>query len=188
MRWFPGTRRNLASKFLPTTTLLRLQNGWELQEGSLSPVKPIPDGYHSIQPYLYIRGAAAALEFYKKAFGAKVTVNMPGPDGRVAHAEMQLGNSIVMLADEAPERGVQSPHHFGGVPLNLAYYVADCDAVYRRACEAGAKSLREPADQFYGDRTAGIEDPFGFQWYLMTHVRDVTAEEMKAAMKEQSPA
>ncbi len=154
----------------------------------MSAVKPIPDGYHSIQPYLYIRGAAEAIEFYKKAFGAKVTVHMPGPDGRVAHAELQFGDSVIMMAEEAPGRGAHSPQHYGGAPFSLAFYVEDCDAVYHRAIAAGAKSLREPADQFYGDRSAGVEDPFGFQWFLMIHVKDVSAEEMKAAMAAQQPA
>jgi PhnB protein len=157
----------------------------------MSPVKAIPDGYHSIQPYLYIRGAAQALEFYKHAFGARTIVNMPGPDGRVAHAEMQFGDSVVMLADESPERGVYSPQHYGGAPFSLAFYVEDCDAIYQQAIAAGARSVREPADQFYGDRSAGLEDPFGVQWYLATHVRDVSPEEMKAAMAamgEQKPA
>jgi len=154
----------------------------------MTAVKPIPDGYHSIQPYLYVRGAGEAIEFYKRAFGAKVTVNMPGPDGRVAHAELQFGDSVVMMAEESAERGVHSPKHFGGAPFSLAFYVEDCDAVYQRAIAAGARSVREPADQFYGDRSAGVEDPFGFQWYLMTHIRDVSAEEMKAAMAEQKPA
>jgi PhnB protein len=150
-------------------------------------VKPIPDGYHSIQPYLYLRGAAEAIDFYKRAFGVKVRLSMPGPGGRVMHAELEFGDSIVMLSDEAPERSIDGPQHFGGTPFSLAFYVEDCDAMYHQALAAGAKSVREPADQFYGDRTAGIEDPFGFQWYLMTHIRDVTAEEMKAAM-EQAPA
>ena len=154
----------------------------------MSAVKPIPDGYHSIQPYLYLRDANAAIEFYKKAFGAKVTVHMPRPDGRVMHAELQFGNSIIMLADEWPEHGALSPQHYGGAPFSVMYYLEDCDGIYRQAIEAGAKSAQEPADQFYGDRTAGVEDPFGFRWYLATHVRDVSPEEMKAAMKEQQPA
>jgi PhnB protein len=151
-------------------------------------VKPIPEGYHSIQPYLYIRGAAEAIAFYQQAFGATVRFSMPGPDDRIAHAELDFGDSVVMLADESPGRGVHSPAHFGGAPFCLSYYVEDCDAVYHRAVAAGAKSIREPADQFYGDRSAGVEDPFGFQWYLATHIRDVSAEEMTAAIAEQKPA
>ena len=151
----------------------------------------IPEGYHSIQPYLYIRGAAHAIEFYKKAFGAQPLMEMPGPDGRIMHAEMRFGDSVIMLADEAPERGVFSPEYYKGAPFCLAFYVEDCDAVYYQAIAAGAKSVREPADQFYGDRSAGVADPFGFQWYIATHVRDVSPEEMKAAtaaMTEQQPA
>lgn len=147
----------------------------------MSPVKPIPDGYHSIQPYLHIRGAAEAIEFYKRAFGATERLRMAQPDGRIGHAELQFGDSVVMLADEFPERGIYSPAHFGGSGTSLMFYVEDCDAVYREALAAGAKSLREPADQFYGDRSAGVEDPFGFQWWLGTHIRDVSVEELQAA-------
>lgn len=154
----------------------------------MASVNAIPEGYHSIQPYLYIHGAAQAIEFYKKAFGARLTVHMPGSDDRVGHAELQFGDSIVMLADEAPDRGIHSPLHYGGAPFSLAFCVDDCDAVYHRAIAAGAKSVREPADQFYGDRSAGVEDPYGFQWYVVTHIKDVTPEEMKAAMAEQKPA
>jgi len=146
--------------------------------------KPIPDGYHSIQPYLHIRGAAAALDFYKKAFGAKERMCMAEPDGRIGHAEIQLGDSCVMLADEVIERNIVSPKHLGGSPVSIMFYVDDCDAVYKQALAAGAKSLREPADQFYGDRSAGVEDPFGFQWWLGTHVKDVSMEEMKAEMEK----
>lgn len=151
-------------------------------------VKPIPDGYHSIQPYLYIAGAAEAIAFYRKAFGVTEIMRMPRPDGFVGHAEIRFGDSVIMLADEVPERDVYSPKHYGGAPFTLACYVEDCDAVYHQAIAAGAKSVREPADQFYGDRSAGVEDPFGFQWHLSTHVRDVSPEEMKAAMAEQKPA
>lgn len=151
----------------------------------MSPVKPIPDGYHSIQPYLHIRGAAQAIDFYKRAFGATEKLCMAQPDGRIGHAEILLGDSVVMLADEYPERNIYSPAHFGGSAVSLMFYVDDCDAVYRRALAAGAKSVREPADQFYGDRMAGVEDPFGFQWWLGTHVRDVSEEEMVQAMAGQ---
>lgn len=155
------------------------------------PVKAIPDGYHSIQPYLYIRGADHAIEFYQRAFGATTLVHMPGPEGRVMHAEMRFGDSVIMMADEAPERGICSPEYYKGAPFSLALYVEDCDATYYQAIAAGAKSVREPADQFYGDRSAGVLDPFGFQWYIATHVRDVSPEEMKdamAAQAEQQPA
>ncbi|HEX4067383.1 MAG TPA: VOC family protein [Acidobacteriaceae bacterium] len=151
----------------------------------MASVKAIPDGYHSVQPYLQLKGAAAAIEFYKKAFGATEIMRMPGPDGRLGHAEIRIGDSVVMLADEHPERGIHGPAHYGGVPMTILLYMENCDGVYAKAIAAGAKSLREPADQFYGDRMVGVEDPFGFQWYIATHVKDVTPEEMQAAMKEQ---
>jgi PhnB protein len=154
-----------------------------IEEETMSPVKPIPDGYHSLQCYLYVRGAAEALEFYRKAFGATERMRMNGPDGKVVHAELQFGDSVVMLADEAPERGIRSPQDLGGVSSSLMLYVEDCDAVYRQALASGAKSLREPADQFYGDRSAGLIDPFGFQWWIGTHIRDVSMEEMQSAME-----
>ena len=154
----------------------------------MSSVKAIPDGYHSLQPYLHVRGAAQAIEFYKQAFGATEVMRMPQPDGKLGHAEVRIGDSVVMLADEAPERGIYSPTHLGGSAVSLMFYVEDCDGVYQRALAAGGKSLREPTDQFYGDRTAGVEDPFGFQWWIGTHVKDVSMEEMQAVMKKQGHA
>jgi PhnB protein len=151
----------------------------------MSPVKAIPEGYHSVQPYLHIRGAAQAIEFYKQAFGATEIMRMPLADGRLGHADIRIGDSVVMLADEAPERGIHGPAHYGGAPMTLMFYTEDCDAIFQKAIGAGSKSLREPTDQFYGDRMAGIEDPFGFQWYIATHVKDLSPEEMKAAMAGQ---
>jgi PhnB protein len=151
----------------------------------MSPVKAIPEGYNSVQPYLHIRGAAQAIDFYKQVFGASEIMRMQQPDGRLGHAEIRIGNSVVMLADEFPERGIHGPAHYGGAPMTLMFYTEDCDATYQKAVAAGSKSVREPNDQFYGDRMAGIEDPFGFQWYIATHVRDVSPAEMKAAMAEQ---
>ncbi len=148
-------------------------------------VKATPDGYHSVQPYLHIRGAAAAIDFYKKAFGATERFRMDQPDGKIGHAELELGDSVIMVADEAPERGIHGPAHFGGSPVSIMFYVEDCDTIYQQSLAAGAKSLREPADQFYGDRSAGVEDPFGFQWWLGTHVKDVSMQEMQAVMAEQ---
>ncbi|HZU09768.1 MAG TPA: VOC family protein [Pseudacidobacterium sp.] len=147
----------------------------------MSPVKPIPDGYHSVQPYLHVRGAAEAIEFYKKAFGAKERMRMPAPDGRLQHAEIEIGNSCIMLADESPDKQFYSPKHLGGSSVSIMLYVKDCDAIYKQALQAGAISLREPADQSYGDRMSGVEDPFGFQWWIATHIRDVSLEEMQAA-------
>ncbi|MGB7190802.1 MAG: VOC family protein [Acidobacteriaceae bacterium] len=142
------------------------------------PVKPIPDGYHSIQPYLIVNNGAAALDFYAKAFGGKERFRME-KDGRIGHAEIEIGDSCVMLADEQPEMGFRSPGHHSGSPVSLVLYVPDCDAVYNQALAAGAKSEREPADQFYGDRMATVLDPFGYKWHIATHIKDVSPEEMQ---------
>jgi len=141
--------------------------------------KPIPDGYHSVQPYLYFKNASDAIAFYTKAFGATERMRMPDKNGRIMHAEINLGDSCIMMADENADMGAYNPEHYGGVPMSLVLYVEDCDAVYKEALAAGAKSLREPADQFYGDRTAGVADPFGFHWWIGTHIKDVSMEEMQ---------
>ena len=144
-------------------------------------VKPIPDGYHSVSPYLIIdnRRAGEALDFYVRAFGAKVMLNMPRPDGGVMHAEMKLGDSVIMVADESPKMDAYGPKHYGGTPITLFVYVPDVDATTKQAEKAGAKITRPLEDQFYGDRTAGLEDPFGYKWYLATHIRDVSMEELQ---------
>jgi PhnB protein len=142
-------------------------------------VKPIPDGYHSVQPYLILNDAAGAIDFYVKAFGAKERLRME-KDGRIGHAEIEIGDSCVMIADEHPQIGAYSAKHYGGSPVSLMIYVKDCDAVFARALAAGAKSEREPADQFYGDRMAGVIDPFGLKWWLGTHIKDVSKEELEA--------
>ena len=144
--------------------------------------KAIPDGYHSLQPYLYFKNAADAIAFYAKAFGATERMRMPDKKGRIMHAEIELGDSCIMMADENADMGAYSPEHYGGAPMSLVLYVADCDVVYKQALAAGATSLREPADQFYGDRTAGVADPFGFHWYIGTHIKDVSMEEMQQHM------
>ncbi|HTV81558.1 MAG TPA: VOC family protein [Acidobacteriaceae bacterium] len=151
-------------------------------------VKAVSEGYHSLQPYLHVRGAAQAIQFCQRAFGATEIMRFPQPDGKIGHAELRIGDSVIMLADEAPERGIRSPADLGGSAVSLMFCTEDCDAVYRRAIAAGAKSLREPADQFYGDRSAGVEDPFGFQWWFATHIRDMSVEEMKRAATEQKTA
>ena len=122
--------------------------------------------YNTLQPYLIIKNCAAALDFYKAAFGATERMRANRPDGRIMHAEIQIGDTCVMMADEAPEQRAFSPQHYGGSPVSLHFYVADCDAVFRQAVAAGAKSEREPADQPYGDRMAGIIDPFGYTWWI----------------------
>jgi PhnB protein len=142
-------------------------------------VKPIPDGYHALTPYLVMHDAARAIEFYKEAFGATEVMRLDSPDGKVGHAELKLGDSIVMLSDECSEAGQRSPQSLGGTSVGLMFYVEDVDTVVERAVSAGAKLIRPVKDQFYGDRTGGIEDPFGHTWYVATHVEDVTPEEME---------
>jgi PhnB protein len=146
----------------------------------MSKVRPIPDGYHSVQPYLMLKNCAEAIAFYTKAFGAKEKFRMPKADGQIGHAEIQIGDSIVMMADEAPQIEAFSVQHFGGSPVSLLIYTDDCDALYGQALAAGAKSLREPADQPYGDRMSGVLDLFGYKWYIATHIKDVVFEEMAA--------
>jgi PhnB protein len=146
-------------------------------------VKPIPDGYHSITPYLIVQGAAAAIDFYKKVFGATEVFRVPGPGGKVGHAELQFGDSRIMLADEHPEMGAKAPGSFGGTPVGLMLYVADVDARFNRAVAAGATVNKPLADQFYGDRSGTVTDPFGHQWTIATHTEDVSPEEMDRRMK-----
>ncbi len=139
--------------------------------------KAIPDGYHSLQPYLILKDCAKAIAFYEAAFGAKERMQAKRPDGRVQHAEMQVGDCVVMMADEAPEMNALSIQHFGGSPVNFYLYVDDCDKVYAQAIAAGATSISEPKDQHYGDRNAGVKDPFGFQWWIGTHIKDMGSSE-----------
>ena len=147
-------------------------------------VKPIPDGFHSVTPYLTVHGAAQAIDFYKKAFGAKERFRMPSPDGKsVGHAELVIGNSILMLADEICEFS-KSPQTLNGTPVALMIYVEDVDAVFKRAVEAGATVKSPLNNQFYGDRSATIVDPFGHIWTVATHVEDVPPAEMDKRMKE----
>jgi PhnB protein len=140
-------------------------------------VKPIPEGYEGPTAYLIVDGAAAAIDFYKKAFGAKETMRMAGPDGKIGHADLMIGGGHVMLADATPD--IKGPKSFGGSPVSLCIYVEDVDRVVARAVAAGAKVTRPVANQFYGDRTGGLTDPFGHSWYFMTHVEDVSSEEME---------
>ena len=146
--------------------------------------KPIPDGYHSVTPYLVCKGAAQALDWYKKAMGAEETVRMPGPGGAIMHAELRFGDSMVMMADEFPEMGARSPQTLGGTPVGMCLYVNDCDVVFQRAVDAGAKVERPLQDQFYGDRSGTIIDPWGHKWTISTHIEDVSPEEMGQRMKE----
>jgi len=147
-------------------------------------VKPIPEGYHSVTPYLIIKGAAEAIEFYKKAFGATELMRMPTPQGTIAHAEIKIGDSPVMLADEYPEMGYRSPASLGGSGLSLMLYIENCDEVFKRALAAGAKELQPLQDQFYGDRSGTLQDPFGHVWTIATHVEDVPPDELERRAQE----
>jgi PhnB protein len=145
----------------------------------MSAVKSVPEGYHSATPYMTVRDAAAALAFYKKAFGAEELFRLTEPGGRIGHAEFRIGDSPIMISDEYPDFGALSPAALGGSPIKLMLYVPDCDAAVKRAVAAGATVLRQPADQFYGDRTAMVADPFGHGWYLQTRIEEVSPQEMQ---------
>jgi PhnB protein len=151
-------------------------------------VKPVPDGYHNVTPYLYVRAAANAIDFYKNVFGAEEFVRMPGPDGRIMHAELRIGDSVVMLADENPHMGIMSPQTVGGHSGALHLYLENVDAVVEKALANGAKLLRPIKNQFYGDRSGTVLDPFGHMWSVATHVEDVSPEEMRKRMKAMSQA
>ncbi|HKU21920.1 MAG TPA: VOC family protein [Terriglobales bacterium] len=146
----------------------------------MAKVKPIPDGYHSITPYLIIKGAAKAIDYYKKAFGATEIMRMAGPDGTVGHAELKIGDSIFMMGDEMPEMGYRAPQ--GSAPVGLMLYVDDVDRVFKQAIAAGGRVDKEVQDQFYGDRSGTFYDPFGHMWTVATHKEDVSPEEMKKRM------
>ena len=142
-------------------------------------VKPIPDGYHTATPYLIIEGAADAIEFYKQAFGAVELFRMPGPDGKIGHAEIKIGDSPIMLADAYPDMGYKGPKSLGGSPVSLMIYVEDVDTVFKRAVDAGATVKEAVSDKFYGDRMGTLIDPFGHVWHVSTHKEDVSVAEME---------
>jgi PhnB protein len=141
-------------------------------------VKPIPDEYPQVMPYLIVDGAGEAIEFYKNVFGATERMRMEGPDGGIGHAELQIGEAVIMLADENPGMGIEGPRSVGGTPVTIHVYVEDADAVFERAVQGGAKALRAVEDQFYGDRSGQFEDPFGHRWNVATHVEDIPEDEM----------
>ena len=149
-------------------------------------VKPIPEGYHSVTPYLIINGAASAIEFYQKAFGATELFRFPTPDGKIGHAEIKIGDSPIMLADEFAEMGYKGPQALGGSPVSLMIYLEDVDTVFNRAVEAGASVKEAVQDKFYGDRTGTLTDPFGHVWHVSTHKEDISMEEMEERAKQAS--
>jgi PhnB protein len=148
--------------------------------------KPIPEGYHTITPYLSIKGAADAIDFYKRAFGATEVMRFAQPDGRIGHAEVRIGDSRVMLADEFPDMDFRSPHAIGGSPVHLHMYVDNSDAVVNQAVAAGAKVIRPVQDQFYGDRSGSVADPYGHVWHVSTHKEDLSMEELQKRAAQQA--
>jgi PhnB protein len=152
--------------------------------GKQSNSRPVPDGYHTVSPYLIVANAAAALEFYRTAFGATVKRRLAMPDGKIMHAEIKIGDSIVMLADEFPSHEAFGPEHFGGSPASVVLYVDNADTLYARALETGATSLRPMADQPFGDRSGTIRDPFGHRWTLITHIEDISEDEIERRFAE----
>ena len=139
----------------------------------------VPKGYRLVTPYLSIKGAAGAIAFYTKIFGAKEVMRIPGPNGTIGHAEITIGDSRIMLADEYPDMNFRGPRAFGGTPVHIHVYMKDADKVAKKAVAAGAKLLRPVADQFYGDRSGSLEDPFGHVWHVATHIKDLSMKEMK---------
>jgi PhnB protein len=150
--------------------------------------KPIPDGYPRVAPYLFIDGASAAIDFYRSVLGAKERTRMAGPDGRIFHAELEVGDSMIMLGDQNPDMDVRGPRAIGGTPMMMHVYIEDVDSVFERAIGAGAKVLRPVEDQFYGDRSGRFEDPFGHRWDVAKHVEDVPPEEMEKRAAAAMPA
>jgi PhnB protein len=150
-------------------------------------VKPIPEGMRTVTPHLVCDGAADAIEFYKKAFDAADNGRMPGPDGRIMHAQIRIGDSVVMLVDAFPEAGAVGPKVLNGSPVTIHLYVEDADKVFAQAVAAGAKATMPPTDMFWGDRYGQIEDPFGHRWSIATHKRDMTPEQMMAEMQAMGP-
>ena len=149
----------------------------------MSPVKAVPAGHHTVAPYLAVKDGVKALAFYKKAFGAIETYKLLVPDGRLGHAEIRLGDSLIMLSDEFPEYGAKAPPTLGGSPVSIHLYVDDVDAFFKRALAAGAKERKPVTDQFYGDRSGQLEDPFGHLWWVATHKEDVSPEELQKRVR-----
>ncbi len=146
-----------------------------------SKVQPIPKGYHTVTPSIFVAGAAKAIEFYKKALGAEEVMRFPGPDGTIMHAEIRIGDSVIMLGDEMPGHGGKGPKSYGGTPVGFFVYRENVDAAWKRAIDAGAKQIMPLIDQFWGDRAGCIEDPFGHRWWLAQHMKDMTPEELRKA-------
>jgi len=146
--------------------------------------QPVPEGYSTLMPYLAVDDASAAIDFYQRAFGAKERGRMAGPDGSIMHAELEIGDSVLMLSDPFPQASTKSPKELGGTSVNIMTYVEDTDAAYKQAIDSGATSLMEPDDMFWGDRFSSVQDPFGHSWTIATHIEDVSPEEMQKRSEE----
>jgi PhnB protein len=146
--------------------------------------QPVPEGYHTITPYLAVENATEAIDFYQRAFGAQERVRMDGPQGSIMHAELQIGDSMIMLSDPFPQASTKTPKELGGTTISIFAYVEDIDSVYKQAIDAGASSLMEPDDMFWGDRFGSVQDPFGHSWTIATHVEDVSPEEIEKRSEE----
>ncbi len=147
-------------------------------------VQPVPEGYNTVTPYLAVPNAAEAIDFYTRALGAKERVRMDGPGGSIMHAELELGDSLIMLSDPFPQASTKTPKELGGTSVSIFVYVDDIDALYKQAIDAGATSLMEPDDMFWGDRFGSVQDPFGHSWTIATHIEDVSPEEMQKRSEE----
>jgi PhnB protein len=148
----------------------------------MADVSAVPAGYHSVTPYLICGNAAQAIDYYKRVFGAEEIMRMTMPNGKIGHAELKIGDSHIMLAEAGLEPNTKAPESYGGSPVAILVYIEDVDTVFNRAVAEGGRAVRQPQDMFYGDRTSWVVDPFGHSWYIHTHVKDVTPEEMKQAM------
>jgi PhnB protein len=147
-------------------------------------VQPVPEGYNTVTPYLAVEDASAAIDFYRRAFGAKERVRMPGPGGAILHAELEIGDSLVMLSDPFPQASTRPPKELDGTSFSIFLYVEDVDGAHKQAVDAGASSLMEPEDMFWGDRFGSVQDPFGHSWTIATHVEDVAPDEMQRRTEE----
>jgi PhnB protein len=175
-----GNNQNAAEGDLQTIEQdLKLQEQKSGVKPAAAKVRPVPEGHHTVTPYLAVKNGVKALEFYQKAFGAKERYRLVLPDGRLGHGEIQLGDSVIMLCDEFPEHGGKSPETLGGSPVNMHLYVENVDAFFKKAIEAGCKETMAVKDQPYGDRSGQLQDPFGHSWWVATHVKDVSPEEME---------
>lgn len=180
----PGKKMKAARKIKSKSKAKRSATKRKASKSAKKKVQAIPKGYNSVTPYLIVNDATHAIDFYKQAFGAKEVMRMEKNDGRIGHAELKIGDSKIMLADEYPDMGARSPRAFGGSPVTLHLYVANVDKIAQQAIAAGGKLIRPVENMFYGDRCGTVEDPYGHKWHISTHIEDVTPREMKKRMAD----